>query len=192
MDRIRYRPAGKEDCRTIARLYSMASDGVTDYLWTLLVEPGQDILDAAEKRYSEDDSPFGYKNTTIAEIDENIAGMLVAFPLERAYDPEIDGEPDPVLLPYTKLEQEGSYYICAMAVVDKYRGKGIGTEFLEIAKRQAIDKELPQLSLIVFEQNEGAKRLYERNGFDEVKREPVVPHELIHYTGDAILMVKDI
>jgi ribosomal protein S18 acetylase RimI-like enzyme len=192
MDRIRYRPAGKEDCRTIARLYSMASDGVTDYLWTLLVEPGQDILDAAEKRYSEDDSQFGYKNTTIAEINENIAGMLVAFPLEWAYNPETDGEPDPVLLPYTKLEQEGSYYICAMAVVDEYRGKGIGTEFLEIAKRQAIDKELLQLSLIVFEQNEGAKRLYERNGFYEVKREPVVPHELIRYTGDAILMVKDI
>lgn len=190
MDRIRYRPAGKEDCRITARLFSIATDGVADYIWTKLAAPGEDIFDAAVMRYSSDDSQFGYKNTTVAEINDNIAGMLVAYPIEQPPDPHTDS--DPVLLPYTKLEVEGSYYISAMAVFDEYRGKGIGTEFLEIAKRQSIDKGFPQLSLIVFEQNEGAKRLYERNGFYEVKREPVVPHELIRYTGDAILMVKDI
>ena len=46
-----------------------------------------------------------------------------------------------------------------------------------------------ELSLIVFEQNAGAKRLYERHGFREVDRRPAVPHELIYYRGDALLMV---
>ena len=41
----------------------------------------------------------------------------------------------------------------------------------------------------MFEQNAVAKRLYERRGFREVDRRPVVPHELIHYMGDALLMV---
>jgi ribosomal protein S18 acetylase RimI-like enzyme len=47
-----------------------------------------------------------------------------------------------------------------------------------------------KLSLIVFEQNTGARRLYERYGYVEKRRHAVVPHPLIHYTGDALLMVK--
>jgi ribosomal protein S18 acetylase RimI-like enzyme len=47
-----------------------------------------------------------------------------------------------------------------------------------------------KLSLIVFEQNAAAKRLYDRSGYVEKRRHAVVPHPLIHYTGDAILMVK--
>lgn len=48
------------------------------------------------------------------------------------------------------------------------------------------------MSLIVFEQNTEAKRLYERHGFREVTRRPVVPHQLIRYTGDALLMVAEV
>ena len=60
---------------------------------------------------------------------------------------------------------------------------------LELARQQAYQRGLEELSLIVFEQNAGAKRLYERHGFREVDRRPVIPHELIRYKGDALLMV---
>ena len=66
---------------------------------------------------------------------------------------------------------------------------GIG---IPLAAGKAREYGFSQLSLIVFEQNEGAKRLYERHGFYEIARETVVPHDLIHYTGYALLMVKDI
>ena len=36
------------------------------------------------------------------------------------------------------------------------------------------------------------RRRYERYGYAERMRRPVVPHPLIHYTGDAILMVKEL
>jgi ribosomal protein S18 acetylase RimI-like enzyme len=48
------------------------------------------------------------------------------------------------------------------------------------------------LSLLVFEQNRRAVALYHRLGYREVDRRPVVPHPLIHHTGDVILMVKEI
>ena len=64
--------------------------------------------------------------------------------------------------------------------------------FLDLAEQKARAHALRKMSLIVFEQNGGAMRLYERSGYEEVRREPVVPHPLIHYTGDAVLMVKDI
>ncbi len=191
-NRIHYRPARKDECRTIAKLFSMSSDGVADYIWTGLAEHGEDILDVGERRYESESSVFSYKNCVVAEIDGKIAGMLVAFPMPEPDDTGEESETDAVLAPYGKLEQYNSYYICGMAVFPEYRGMGIGTEFLDIAEKKAKELNLPQLSLIVFEENAGAKKLYEHHGFRETAREAVVPHELIHHTGYALLMVKDL
>jgi ribosomal protein S18 acetylase RimI-like enzyme len=192
LDRVTFRTARKDDCRSIAQLYRISSDGVADYVWTTLARPGEDILDVGEKRYSGEDTNFSYKNCMIAESGGEVAGMLAVFPMPEPDKNVSHSASDPVLTPYSKLELYNSYYIAGMAVYPEYRGKGIGTKLLKIAEEKALGLGLPQLSLIVFEQNEGAKRLYERHGFYEIMREKVVPHELIHHTGDAILMVKDI
>ena len=133
---------------------------------------------------------FSYSNCTVAERNGEVIGMLVAFPVEP--DPDVsdpDEEVDPVLKPYSELERPGSFYICGMALFPEYRGEGLGTGLLDLARQQAYQRGLEELSLIVFEQNVGAKRLYERHGFREVNRRPAVPHELIYYRGDALLMV---
>jgi len=181
------RPARKEDCRTIAALYSISSDGVADYIWTQLAEPGEDILAVGQRRYEREGTLFSYENCTIIEIDGRIAGMLVAFPMH--VDPSGE-ETDPVLAPYSRLEEDNSYYICGMALFPEHRGGGIGTRLLALGEEDARASGLQKTSLIVFEQNAGAKRLYDRSGYKEVKREAVYPHPLIHHTGDAILMVK--
>jgi len=188
---IKLRSATKADCGTIAALYSISSDGVADYIWTTLASPGEDILDVGQRRYEREDSVFSYKNCVVVEKDKKVVGMLVSFPILFS-DTSADDEVDPVLAPYSKLECNNSYYICGMAVLPEYRGQGIGTQFLETAEQLARTEGFNKLSLIVFEQNSGAKRLYERSGFLEVARESVVPHPLIHYTGDALLMVKNI
>jgi len=64
----------------------------------------------------------------------------------------------------------------------------VGTRLLSIAREQAHERGFDILSLLVFEQNEGAVRLYERNGFEVAGRSPVVPHELIDHTGEVLLM----
>lgn len=188
---VTFRCGEKSECRTIASLYSVSSDGVADYIWTKLAQPGEDILDVGQRRYEQEDSMFSYKNCTVATLGEKIVGMLVAFPMsvEEGSEPS---EEDPILAPYSKLEEDNSYYICGMAVFPEYRGKGIGMKFLSLAEEQAKEKGFGKLSLIVFELNEGAKRLYDRHGYREVARERVVPHELLHYSGDALLMVKEL
>ena len=191
-NRISFRPARKEECRTIAMLFSMASDGVAEYVWTKCAKPGEDILDAGERRYSGESSQFSYRNCIVAESGGKIAGMMAAFPMHRPDDPGASGETDPVLAPYGRLEQYDSYYISGMALFPEYRGMGIGTKFLEIAEEKAAQLSLPQLSLIVFEDNGGALRLYRHRGFYEIMREPVAPHPLIKYSGQALLMVKDV
>lgn len=188
MEQQSFRPARIEDCATIAALYRISSDGVADYIWNKIAEPGEDILSVGRRRYAREESVFSFRNCTIVEDEGKIIGMLVAFPMHA--DPTEEAS-DPVLAPYSRLEEDNSYYICGMALFPEYRGRGIGTRLLALAEEHARDKGFKKLSLIVFEQNTGAKQLYDRNGYREVRREAIVPHPLIHYTGDAILMVKD-
>ena len=78
-----------------------------------------------------------------------------------------------------------------MALFPEHRGRGLGTRLLGLAREQGRERGFEELSLIVFEQNVGAKRLSERVGFREVGGRPVVPHELMPYTRGALLMVAD-
>lgn len=189
MEHEHFRPAIKDDCAIIAALYSISSDGVADYIWTQMAELGEDILAVGRRRYERENSVFSYRNCTVVENEGNTIGMLVAFPMHA--DPS-EEESDPVLAPYSKLEEDDSYYICGMALFPEHRGRGIGTRLLALAEEHARDKGFEKVSLIVFEQNTGAKQLYDRTGYRETRREPVYPHPLIHYTGDAVLMVKEI
>lgn len=183
------RPARKSECRRIAELYRISSDGVADYIWTKLAKPGEDLLEVGRRRYEREGTPFSYENCKLIEVDDAVVGMLVAFPMEvdESYQ-----ETDPVLAPYSVLEEDRSYYICGMAIDAQHRGKGLGTRLLDEAERTAKRLGFSKLSLIVFEQNAGAHRLYVRSGYTETRRCAVVAHPLIHFTGDAILMVKQI
>lgn len=190
MDEILFRAATRNDCGHIARLYSISSDGVADYIWTQLAAPGEDILDVGRRRYEREDTPFSYQSCTIAEVNGEIAGMMVAFPMW--VDPDAPPEQDPVLAPYSVLEEDASLYVCGVALFEQFRGLGIGSRFMHQAEDKAREQELAKLSLIVFEQNTGAKSLYDRLGYVVTDRAAVVPHPLIHHTGDALLMVKEI
>lgn len=180
------RPARRDECRLIAEFYRVSSDGVAEYVWSKRAAPGEDPIDVGARRYERDDSPFGYRNALLADVGGIVAGMLVAFPMEAS----TVGEDDPVLAPYARLEEPNSYYLCSMAVRPEYRGRGLGSQLLTHAEGEARRRSLSKLSLCVFEANHGATRLYARHGYVEVRREPVVPHPLIHPTGAALLMVK--
>jgi ribosomal protein S18 acetylase RimI-like enzyme len=197
---VPFRAATVGDCYKIAELFRIASDGVVDYVWSTLSPqyPGLTPIEIGAKRYASDQSNFSYKNCIVAERDSEVIGMMVTFPIEESEEEsknseeatteseEPSGEPD-VLAPYN-LEAPGTWYICAIALFPQFRGQGLGTQFLSIAREQAQVKGFRELSLLCFEQNTGAMRLYERNGFKVSDRAPVVPHELIHYTGDILLM----
>ena len=76
-----------------------------------------------------------------------------------------------------------------VAVIPEYRGRGIGTELMQIARKQAIEHGYDRLSLVVFEENRKALRLYQGLGYKVTKRASIVPHPLIRCSGDALLMV---
>jgi ribosomal protein S18 acetylase RimI-like enzyme len=184
-----FRPAIREDSRMIAELFSISSDGVVDYVWSTLAPeyPGLESVEIGAVRYAREEGNFSYTNCVVAERKGEVIGQLCTYPVgASAEEPE---EPvDPVLEPYGRLEIPGTLYISSLALFDGFRGMGLGTQMLSIARDRARERNLDALSLLVFEHNTGAVRLYEREGFREVDRAPVVPHPLIHHTGDVILM----
>jgi ribosomal protein S18 acetylase RimI-like enzyme len=188
----RFRTATKQDRYELARLFRIASGGVADYMWSRLAPkyPGLTPLEIGARRFAREGRKFSYKNCVVAEQDGAVIGMLFTFPIEE--EQEADDEPaDPILKPYEELEIPGSFYICALALLPGFRGRGVGTKMLSIAREQAHERGFDTLSLLVFEQNEAAVRLYERNGFEVAGRAPVVPHELIDHTGDVLLMASE-
>jgi ribosomal protein S18 acetylase RimI-like enzyme len=200
LEKAMFRAATLDDCYAIAQLFSIASDGVSNYIWSTLTSdyPGLSLLEIGAKRYTNEESLFSYKNCMLAEREGEILGMMLTFPIEESEEAitpeppepiaEVTTTPEPdVMAPYA-LEAPGTWYICALAVFPEFRGQGIGTQFLAIAHQQAAERNIQQLSLLCFEQNTGALKLYQRNGFQEIDRAKVVPHPLIHYTGDILLM----
>lgn len=188
-----FRTATKDDRHELARLFRIASSGVADYMWSRLAPkyPGLTPLEIGARRFAREEGNFSYTNCVVAEQDRVVIGMLFTFPIEAGH--EAEGEPpDPILRPYEELEIPGSFYICALALLPGYRGRGVGTKMLSIARKQAYERRFGTLSLLVFEQNERAVRLYERNGFEVAGRAPVVSHELIEHTGDVLLMASEI
>ena len=186
---ICFRPADPSDSRIIAELFRHSSGGVADYIWRQLAEPGESLLDVGERRYAREDTPFSYQNCIMAVRQGNIVGMMHAFLMEASED-QPDPEPaDPVLQPFAELEVPNSLYISSMSVFPAFRCCGVGSELLALACAEARADGINRLSLLVFEQNQGAVKLYERSGYRVAARRTVVPHELIRYTGEVLLMV---
>jgi ribosomal protein S18 acetylase RimI-like enzyme len=185
------RTARKDDAREIAKLFDIASDGLATYIWSKLQGPGQTLLDVGEARYARENAIFSYQNCMMAEREGEIAGMMHCYKEDGPPDEVRDN--DPILKPYLELELYGSLYISSIAIYEKHRGIGIGTDLLHWAFAHAKEIGMGKVSLICFERNEGAMRLYRRLGFSEVDRRAIVPHPSLHYhDGDALLMAREV
>lgn len=185
------RKARKEDAREIAKLFLIASDGLAAYIWSKHQVPGMSLHDVGAARYAREQTMFSYQNCMMAERGGEIAGMIHCHP--ETGPPEEVTESDPVLRPYVELALDASLYVSGVAVYEQHRGTGIGTDLMQFAFAHAKELGLEKVSLICFERNEGAMRLYRRLGFSEIDRRAIVPHETLHYRdGDALLMARGV
>ena len=192
-DAIHIRPAMRHEARTIAKLFLISSDGLAAYVWQQLAGPEELLLAVGAKRYAQDDIPCSYKNCLVAERAGRIIGMAHCVAVEEdlpdCYIPELPS--DAVLQPYKELSHgtAPSLFVTGLAVFPAARRQGVGSLLLNAVRQRARDLDLDRLSLICFEPNDGACRLYRKEGFAISARRALVPHPLIHYAaGDALLM----
>lgn len=185
------RAAREQDARRIAELFRLSADGVADYVWTQMAgeHPGLSTIEIGTRRYARRNAAFSFETCTVATRAGRVVGNCHAFVIEHASSSE---GVDPVLRPYAELEAPGSLYISSLAVDPEAQCLGIGSALLRHAAERAKRLGVDRLSLIVFEQNQGALRLYTRFGFEAIDRRRIVPHPLIRAEGDALLMVRSV
>lgn len=188
------RPATVKDARDIARLIAISSDGVAVIEWAeAAATEGVEPINIGERTYRNPDGNYSWRNCTIVEKDGKVAGMLLAFgmPADEVRDPRQRPTIDDanVFAPYMYLEEPDSWYVCGVALYPEHRGQGLGTRLMQLVNEQARQNGFEKVSLVAFAQNEGSVRLYQRLGYEIVDRAPIIPHPLIHYEGEALLMV---
>jgi ribosomal protein S18 acetylase RimI-like enzyme len=191
---FRLRPARKDDAEALARLIDMAGEGFGMYLWSQAAKPGETALEIGKRRAQREEGGFSYRHATVLETDGKVAALLLGYRLAEPYVlGDLTALPD-MVRPLIELEAEapGTWYINALAAFPEYRGRGFGTCLLQEADRLAKAVGAPALSLAVAEQNEGAKRLYERVGYRTVARRPLVPFPGLGHSGDWLLMTKPV
>lgn len=84
MPAARLRPASRDDAADIARLFNIAGHGLPAWYWTAVAAEGVDAFDLGTARAARDDTDFGWRNTTIAEVDGTVAGGLIAYQIASA------------------------------------------------------------------------------------------------------------
>jgi ribosomal protein S18 acetylase RimI-like enzyme len=124
---------------------------------------------------------FNYRYTFVIEKEKKVAGLLLAFrsnlllrlnlltgqrllqilkPLEMIQLIRRVSK-----LPTVKEVDKDEFYISDLAVAFHFRGQMLGTRLLTFAEELAAKSGLKRCSLLVTHENEGAKRLYFRNGY---------------------------
>lgn len=191
------RSATAKDAADIARLIDISSDGVATIEWHQQAQRENcDPLDIGTRIYQNPEGNYSWKNCTVVERSNKIAGMLLTFAMPDNQTRDINKRPHindtDVFAPYLYLEEPNSWYICGIAFYPEHRGQGLGSRLMQLANEQAKDNGFTTLSLVAFEQNKGSVHLYERLGFRITDHAPVIPHPLIRHTGEAVLMIADV
>lgn len=149
-----------------------ASEGLAEVVWRQLAAPGEDprrVGLTRQKAKTETDEIWVIDNGA-----GPVAG-LTGYPI-----PDCVAEPDdatPAMFrPLNELEAlaAGTWYVNVLATDPRFRGRGFGTELLALAEHRALSAGCNGLSIIVADNNLGARRLYERLGYDEKARRPMV------------------
>ncbi|MGM0586470.1 MAG: GNAT family N-acetyltransferase [Pseudomonadota bacterium] len=167
-----FREARAGDGPILAFCINEAGEGLPHALWRDMAGEGEDPWKLGAARMEARAEKGG-----IVVVDEGdgrgALAALIGYPIREA---EGVGEDMPAAFrPLQELENlaVGSWYVNVLAALPDARGRGFGTRLLELAERTAAAEALEALSLIVAEDNAGARRLYERMGFEEAARRPM-------------------
>ena len=172
------RAATPDDASALAELINFAGEGMPLYLWGRMVEPGETAWDVGRRRARRDVGGFSWRNATVVERQDAVAACLIGYAFPNEPEPLEVAQTPAIFVPLEELEQlaAGSWYVNVLATYPCHRGDGLGTELLGLAGRFSAEAGRRHTGIIVADTNTGARRLYERRGYREIARRPMVKH----------------
>ena len=131
------------------------------------------------------DAQYSYCNALIAQVDGEVAGAIVGYDGARLYELR---EPLLALVRERQgreieIEDEtsaGEYYLDSLAVLPKFRGRGVGSMLLSSAAERAFAAGHKRVGLIVDYDNPRAEALYSSLGFERVNSTTFLGQNMWH------------
>jgi ribosomal protein S18 acetylase RimI-like enzyme len=189
---IVYRRALPADCLQIAELIRQASLGAVDYLFQGLL-PDATPAQVVAYGLGNPEGLHSHINVIVAADGPKILGMVLSFPSEfhRITDEMREFIPGERLARFTDFyaaRVEDSWYIDAICVAHGHRRQGMGLELMRRAMDRGRENGFATASLLVFADNFPAIALYERLGFETVRRVRQEPIDQIASKDGYLLM----
>jgi ribosomal protein S18 acetylase RimI-like enzyme len=177
----------------LTQLVNYAGEGLPLYLWTKLAGQDETAWDVGRRRAAREDGSFSYRNATIIESNGTAAGCLIGYEITDTPEP-IPSDMPAMFVPLQELENlaPATWYVNVLAVSPEHRRGGLGTALLTRADKEARTLRKRGLSVIVSDANADARRLYERCGYCEVAKRPMIKEAWQNDGQFWILMTKPI
>lgn len=179
------------DADVLAELVNYAGEGLPLYLWERLASAGETAWDVGRARARREQGSFSYRNAVVAELGGEPAGALIGYEIPDRPEP-IDPDMPAMFKPLQELENlaPSTWYVNVLAVRPPHRGKGLGGVLL--ARAQEIGRGLGKrgLSVIVSDGNLGARRLYQRVGYEQRSALPMVKDDWANDGHNWVLMTR--
>jgi len=183
-----FRLATREDAAALADLVNFAGEGLPLYLWTTMAKDGEDPWEVGRRRQAE---KTGTARIIVADEGAGTLAALTGYAIGTTPE-EITADLPPPVVPLVELENlaPSTWYVNVLAAYPEARGRGLGARLLAVAEKIARDDGVAEMSIIVADANTGARRLYERTGYAERARRPMV-HDGWRGRGEEwVLLVK--
>ncbi|HNG50230.1 GNAT family N-acetyltransferase [Plasticicumulans sp.] len=184
------RPARVEEAAIVAGAIAEASGGYAPLAWSALAGDG-DLHATGARCCAADDGPHSWRNALVLETQDGaVAGVLLGC--AAAQVPPVAavlGADGSDLCAPVRMQVPDTWLLVGMTIFSPWRNYGLGHRLLVQACSQARAAGFDRVSLIACEHNP-ATRLYRREGFTVVERRPILPHPLLAYAGDVLLMVR--
>ncbi|MEM9516915.1 MAG: GNAT family N-acetyltransferase [Actinomycetota bacterium] len=195
MSEVELRPANADlvDGERFARYLDQAADN------TFRALLGRQSVRIVAEAFLAPGHDLSHQYVTVAEIDGEVVGMLSGYsadqhaastdqPLEdaagfRKYRMAVLHRIGARIFDFMDRLPDGDWYVQAVAVDQSGRGKGVGSALLQNAEQTARTAGCERITLDVAVNNDRARRLYERLGYEaesSSKPIPLVPSAAVH------------
>lgn len=188
------RPADRSDATALAVLTDIAGEGMPFWAWSGMAEEHQSPLEIGRSRAARDEGGFSYRNASVLEIEDEIAGMVLSYQLDDPYEiGDLEAMPEP-FRPLVELEAivPGSWYVSALATFEEFNDRDNFQTLMEKAEKKAYSVSAKEISFICSEKNEEACFLCQTTGFSERSRRPMISFPGERCEGNWLLFVKSL